>query len=93
VSGDLARDAWLGLISQAGLALGLAAVARRAFPEWGVSLAALIVAQIAIHAAVGPVCLRAALVRAGEAREPREDRTDAETPVGNGPVVVARRGL
>jgi Kef-type K+ transport system membrane component KefB len=93
VSGDLARDAWLGLISQAGLALGLAAVARRAFPEWGVSLAALIVAQIAIHAAAGPVCLRAALVRAGEAREPREDRTDAETPVGNGPVVAARRGL
>src|SRR5581483_9041055 len=93
VSGDLARDAWLGLISQAGLALGLAALARRAFPEWGVSLAALIVVQIAIHAAAGPVGLRAALVRAGEVREPREDRTDADTPVGNGPAVAARRGL
>ncbi|MGH7569113.1 MAG: cation:proton antiporter [Gemmatimonadales bacterium] len=65
----LARDGWLGLISQAGLALGLATVARRAFPEWGVSLEALIVAMIGVHEALGPICFRRALVRAGEVTE------------------------
>src|SRR5207247_407947 len=40
----LAREGWPGLISQAGTALALAGLARRAFPEWGVSLEALIVA-------------------------------------------------
>src|SRR5437762_2769852 len=42
----LARHGWLGFISQAGMALGLAQLARRAFPEWGVSLETLIVAMI-----------------------------------------------
>src|SRR5207237_9985446 len=38
VTPALARHGWLGLISQAGMAVGLAQLARRAFPEWGVSL-------------------------------------------------------
>jgi Kef-type K+ transport system membrane component KefB len=65
----LARHGWLGLISQAGMALGLAITVRRAFPEWGVSLEALIVSMIAIHELVGPVCFRRALVLAGEVKE------------------------
>ena len=69
VSPVLAREAWLGLISQGGVALGLAAVARRAFPEWGVSLETLIVAMIGVHELVGPICFRQALRLAGEARE------------------------
>src|SRR6266487_3410284 len=40
---------WLGLISQGGLAVTLAAVLRRAFPEWNVSLQALLVAMIGVR--------------------------------------------
>src|SRR2546426_12229952 len=85
----LAREGWSGLISQAGTALALAGLARRAFPEWGVSLEALIVAMIGVHEIVGPICLRRALGRAGE---PTEDAHDAEAPVGGGGVVAARGG-
>src|SRR2546430_1192348 len=56
----LAREGWPGLISQPGTALALAGLARRAFPEWGVSLEALIVAMIGGHEIAGPVCVRPA---------------------------------
>jgi Kef-type K+ transport system membrane component KefB len=62
----LARDGWLGLISQGGTALAIGHLARRAFPEWGVSLEALILAMIGAHLVVGPLCLRAALARTGD---------------------------
>src|SRR5207249_2006352 len=52
--------------AQGGVALGLAQLARRAFPEWGVSLEALVVAMIGVHEVAGPICFRQALVRAGE---------------------------
>jgi Kef-type K+ transport system membrane component KefB len=63
LSTPLARAGWLGLISQAGVGLLLAAVGRRAFPEWGVSFEGLAVALIAVNAVIGPVCLRWALAR------------------------------
>src|SRR5205085_8802837 len=49
VTSALAREGWLGLVPQAGSALGLVQVARRAFPEWGVSLETLAVAIIGVH--------------------------------------------
>lgn len=61
-----ARYGWMGLVSQAGIALGLAHVARRAFPDWGVSLEALIVTMVGVHEVVGPVLFRRALVQVGE---------------------------
>jgi Kef-type K+ transport system membrane component KefB len=73
VTPALARDGWLGLVSQAGIALGLAQLARRAFPAWGVSLEALVVAMIGVHELVGPICFRRALVRAGEITEGTTD--------------------
>jgi Kef-type K+ transport system membrane component KefB len=69
VSPVLARQGWLGLISQAGVTLGLAAAARRAFPEWGISLETMIVAMIGVHELVGPICFRWALRLAGEIKE------------------------
>jgi Kef-type K+ transport system membrane component KefB len=60
---DLARSGWLGLIGQAGVGLLLASAGRRAFPEWGVSFEGLAVALVALHAVVGPICLRRALAR------------------------------
>lgn len=86
----LARHGWPGLISQAGMALGLAQLARRAFPEWGVSLETLIVAMIGVHEVAGPICFRTALVRAGEVTE---ENRDAEAPVEGGTAVDPRGGL
>ncbi len=45
VSADWINYGWLGLVSQGGLAVTLAAVLRRAFPEWNVTLEALLVAM------------------------------------------------
>lgn len=63
VAPDLAHSGWLGLISQGGVGLLLAAAGRRAFPEWGVSFEGLSVGLVALHAVVGPVCMRQALAR------------------------------
>jgi PTS system fructose-specific IIC component len=63
VSEDLAKSGWLGLISQGGVGLLVAATGRRAFPEWGVSFEGLAVGLVALHAVVGPVCMRQALAR------------------------------
>ncbi|OLC07959.1 MAG: hypothetical protein AUH42_02595 [Gemmatimonadetes bacterium 13_1_40CM_70_11] len=86
VTGDLARYGWMGLVSQAGTALGLAQLARRAFPEWGVSLQALIVAMIGVHEVVGPMWFRRALVRVGEVTEGEHLAT---TPQTDGSAVAA----
>jgi Kef-type K+ transport system membrane component KefB len=63
VSEDLAQSGWLGLISQGGVGLLIAATGRRAFPEWGVSFEGLALGLVALHAVVGPVCMRQALAR------------------------------
>ncbi len=63
VTDVIARQGWLGLISQGGVGLVLAAVGRRAFPEWGVSFESLVVGLVAVHATFGPLCLRWALAR------------------------------
>ena len=70
---------WLGLIPQGGVAITLAAIARRAFPEWNVSLEGLLVALIGVQLLVGPVCLQWALRRSGEL--PEEEGEDAKTLV------------
>src|SRR6266513_1936220 len=88
VSPVLAREGWLGLVPQAGSALGLVQVARRAFPEWGVSLETLAVAMIGVHEVVGPICFRRALKRAGEITE---DSADAEGSPGGAVVTLGRR--
>jgi len=86
----LAREGWWGLISQGGTVLALAGLARRAFPEWGVSLEALIVAMVGVHEIAGPICLRRALDRV---RELTEEAYHAEAPVARGGVVAARGGV
>ena len=63
---DLINYGWMGLISQGGLAITLAAMLRRAFPEWNVSLEALAVAMIGVHQLAGPICFHWALRRTGE---------------------------
>ena len=64
---------WTGLISQAGITLGLAAALAAEFPTWGAQVQMLLVALIAIDELVGPATFRTGLMRAGEidARAPR----------------------
>jgi trehalose 6-phosphate synthase len=57
---------WTGLISQAGITLGLAAALAAEFPTWGMQVQMLLVALIAIDELVGPALFRTGLMRAGE---------------------------
>ncbi len=66
LTGTAPSLAWMGLISQAGVTLGLGVIIAQEFPEWGPRLYALIVAMNAMHAVIGPIVLRSALSRAGE---------------------------
>jgi trehalose 6-phosphate synthase len=60
------EHAWTGLISQAGITVGLASVVAAEFPEWGTQLQTLLIALIPIHELVGPMLFRVGLARAGE---------------------------
>jgi hypothetical protein len=60
------RLTWMGLISQAGVAIGLAAIVADAYPERGSQLSALLLSLIAVNQIVGPVLFRRALDAAGE---------------------------
>ena len=56
----------LGLLPQAGVALGAALVAQARFPDIGDYVLTTIVATTVIYELIGPVCTRIALVKAGE---------------------------
>lgn len=62
------RWGWAGLISQAGLSLGIAAIIERSFPQLGTDFRSLVVATIALHEVVGPLLFKLALDRNGETR-------------------------
>jgi trehalose 6-phosphate synthase len=57
---------WTGLISQAGITLGLVSVLATEFPTWGGQAQMLLVAVIALDELVGPTAFRTGLARAGE---------------------------
>jgi Kef-type K+ transport system membrane component KefB len=61
------RLAWVGLVPQAGLALALAELVRRTFPDFGDAAFALVVGVVATNEMIAPVALRIALLRSGEA--------------------------
>lgn len=60
------RLVWMGLVSQAGVAIGLASILANAYPGLGPYLAGMLLALIAVNESVGPVLFRRALDRAGE---------------------------
>ncbi len=64
----LARDGWLGLVSQAGLAIGLANLVMMRFPDHGLGAATytLVLGVVALNETVGPATLLALLRRADE---------------------------
>ena len=73
LSGRLAGDppglrawGWAGLVSQAGLALGIAAKMQGQFPAFGAQFGALAVAAVALNELAGPVLFKLSLDRTGE---------------------------
>ncbi|HEY8041856.1 MAG TPA: cation:proton antiporter [Polyangiaceae bacterium] len=59
---------WTGLVSQAGLAIGLAVLVAREFPAFGTAFRALAIATIAVNEMIGPVLFKLALDRNGETK-------------------------
>ena len=66
VPAHLGDRVWMGLVSQAGVTLGLTILIATEFPDWGMRLQALMLALIAMHELIGPVLFKAALARADE---------------------------
>ena len=66
----LRHHSWMGFIAQAGVTLGIANIVRERFPVWGVQVATIIIAMIAVNQLVGPPAFRWALLRAGESHAP-----------------------
>ena len=60
------RYVWMGLISQAGVAIGLASVVVQVYPARGAQIQTLFLAVLAINQTLGPILFRQALVRSGE---------------------------
>ena len=70
------RYVWMGLIPQAGVAIGLVTVIAENYPERGGPMRTLLLAVIAINQLVGPILARWALGRSGEVA----GETQAEQP-------------
>ena len=70
----------LGMIPQAGVSVGLAELVARHHPTWGTGVRGLVLAVVTLNQIVGPVLLRLALTRAGEAGRRAGDAPAAEHP-------------
>jgi Kef-type K+ transport system membrane component KefB len=75
---------WMGLIAQAGVAIGLVVVISENYPDRGAEMQTLILAVIAINQVIGPILGRFALVRAGEVGKADRDEGE-EAPATAGP--------
>ena len=68
----LRRYGWTSLISQAGVALGIAATIVVAFPAFGAGFRALAIAHIALNEMIGPVMFKLSLDLTGETSQAPE---------------------
>ena len=63
------RLKWMGFVTQAGVALGLAKEVADEFPEFGAEFATMIVAVVVFNQMLGPIFLKYAINKVGEAHE------------------------
>jgi predicted permease len=63
------KNAWMGYITQAGITIGLVQLLLRQIPEIGLVLAPVIMGAVVISEMVGPLALKIALERTGEAQK------------------------
>ncbi|HET7565621.1 MAG TPA: cation:proton antiporter [Gemmatimonadaceae bacterium] len=78
------RYVWLGLISQAGVAIGLVTVVADAYPTRGAEMRTLFLAMIAINEIAGQILFRHALVASGEVQESRGQTADSRGSITEG---------
>jgi Kef-type K+ transport system membrane component KefB len=78
------RYSGMGLLPQAGLALALAMLFAKTFPEFGEGAAALTLGVVALNEIIAPAVYRYALVRSGEAGA-RAAAAEVEGTPGGGP--------
>lgn len=62
------KSAWMAYMTQAGVAIGLAQLAERQFPEIGILLTTVVLAVISINQIIGPVTFKYVLHHLGEAK-------------------------
>ena len=74
------RYVWMGLVSQAGVAIGLATAVAQSYPLRGAQLKTVFLAVVAINEILGPILFRLALARSGEIVDGAEQR---EAPGGS----------
>ena len=68
----LRRWGWTGLVSQAGVVLGLAISIARSFPTFGPAFRALAIATVALNQLIGPILFKLALDTTGESSRAAE---------------------
>jgi Kef-type K+ transport system membrane component KefB len=78
---DVERWSWMGLVSQAGVTLGLSVLVAEALPGPGEVFAAVTTAVIIVHLLAGPILLKVALERTGETSAASEEVESAEVAV------------
>ncbi len=61
-----------GLLTQAGLAVGLVMTISRQFPGYYSEISTIVLSAVVVYEMVGPICTRFAIVQSGEARLGRE---------------------
>jgi Kef-type K+ transport system membrane component KefB len=69
---QLKKWGWSGLVSQAGVALGIASSIERANPRFGAPFKALAIATIALNEMLGPIMFKLSLDRTGESSDAPE---------------------
>ncbi len=70
------RIAWMGYITQAGVAIGLSKEVAIAFPELGVEFTTLLVAVIVVSELTGPIFFKFAIRQVGESHLPKDIEDD-----------------
>lgn len=85
------KYAWMGFVSQAGLALGMAGILRTTYPgELGESLFSMLVAGVALNEMIGPILLQWGLGMSGEiGAAHREEAEEEEAPGASRPRPVS----
>jgi Kef-type K+ transport system membrane component KefB len=80
------QNVWLGLISQAGVAIGLASILANAYPSRGGEMQTLVLSVIAINEIAGQILFSIALRRSGEVEQgaPGEQEAGERKPAPAG---------
>lgn len=78
---QIRRYAWMGLITQAGIALGLAREVAAEFPTLGDSFSTMVVSVVVLNEIFGPLFLKHVLRRVGESNEPADHSPDKDRDV------------